>query len=226
MKRAALMLPFAALILTACTDQPTAPEPLPTATVTETVTADPADALPSEEHIVETIASILQQPDATVLPKGAAALEEFSTAFRAVTRDEEAEDTPECTGVFETQPEVAGYGTADSADETTDDEDAATEDHTTSGLAAMGFESPADAAALTEELKHFVETCAESGTEIDMLTHHTDEAFEVQVEHSDDVRSSVVIVRNTHWVFAASSTPASEVGLTLSLVDQLDEMLR
>lgn len=226
MKHAALILPFAALILTACTDQPTAPEPLPTATVTETVTADPADALPSEEHIVESIASILQHPDATIFPKGAAALEEFGTDFSAATRDDDEEDTPECSGVFETQPEVAGYGTANSADELSADGETTHADHESSGLVALGFASPTDAAALTEELKAFVETCADAGTEIEILTHHTDEAFEVQVEHSDDVTSSVVIVRNTDWVFAAWSTPATEVGLTLTQVDQLDEMLR
>lgn len=221
MKRAALILTVAALVLTACTDQPAAPEPRPTATVTETVTADPADALPSEEHIVGTIASILQEPDATELPQGAAALEEFGTEFSAATRDQTEEGTPECPGVFETQPEVAGYGTAESADE-----DSGEEQHQTSALTALGFASPSDAGALIEELKHFVESCANAGTEIEMLTHHTDEAFEIQVERSDDVMSSVVIVRNTNWVFAASSTPAAEVGLTLSLVDQLDEMLR
>lgn len=90
MKRPVVILAVAALGLTACTDQPVEPEPRPT--ITETVTADPTAVLPTEDEIVEAIATVLEHPDPTQLPQGTAALEEFSAILLAATPDEDAAD--------------------------------------------------------------------------------------------------------------------------------------
>lgn len=222
MKRTPVVLILAVLSLTACTDQPVEAEPGPTATVTETVTADPSAALPSEERVVAAIGDILEHPDPSQLPQGAAALEKLSAVFSPPAADSAADQDGEdtCPAVFETQPEVAGYGMIE-PDETED------QDETTS-LAALGFATPDEATQLTDEIQGFVETCSQPDTtyELETLTHHTDEAFEIRLTQTDDEVTSVVLVRNTNWVFVAESTPAADVGLALTLIDQLDETLR
>lgn len=213
MNRIAPLLIVAALGLTACTDQP-APEPRPTATVEQTATSDAAEALPSEERIAEAIIKVLEAPDSAELSEGAAAVEEFETALSVDTAQQEDDETAqECTAAFEIQPEIAGYG------------EVAEQDHITS-LAAFGFAAPAEAREVTEQLTQLVEACSDGGYELEALTHHTDEAFQIQVAQTEDEVSSVVIVRNTNWVFAVATTPGRDVGLALTLVDQLDEMLR
>lgn len=228
MKRRLLILLVAALGFTACTDQPVEPEPGPTATVTETVTADPADALPTEDELVDAIASVVEHPEPTQLPQGAAALDEFAAILSAAVPEEdeevpaEAAEADQCSPVFETQPEVAGYGIAVSED----DDERADDTAETTGLTALGFATPVDATDLTDQVQQFVDSCAEYGYELDTLTHHTDEAFEIRLTQPDEENTSVVLVRNTNWVYAVASTPATDVGLALTLIDQLDEMLR
>lgn len=229
MKPAALILLFAVLGLTACTDQPVEPETTPTATVTETVTADPAEQLPSEAELAEAIATVTGTADPEELPQGAAALDELSAALTAgVGQDDQtddAEDTDQCPAAFETQPEVAGYGLVVAQDEASQEAQEDQEDpEETTGLAALGFTSPERATALTDEVQKFVESC--EGYEIESLTHHTDEAFQVLVLPDDEPSTSVVLVRNTTWVYAVASTPATDVGLALTLIDQLEETLR
>jgi len=220
MKRIVSLLGIAALSLTACTDQPVESDPDPTTTVTQTVTADPSETLPSEDQIIDVIAEVLERPDAAEMPQGSAALEELTTLLRmAVPDSEDEEATPQCPELFETLPEVVGYGITEPVDETED-----TQEFT--ALGALGFASPKEATELTEEMQDFVESCTEDGYELNMLTHHTDEAFEIRIAQDDDDVTSVVVVRNAHWVFMAASAPASEVGLGLTLVDQLDAMLR
>ncbi|GAA4471575.1 hypothetical protein GCM10023190_00900 [Enteractinococcus fodinae] len=223
MKPAALLLLLAVLGLTACTDQPVEPEPAPTATVTETVTADPADQLPSEDELTDAIATVMGASDPAQLPQGAAALDELSAVLTAEGDEDDqsdgAQDTNSCPAAFETQPEIAGYGLA-----AAQDEDTADDQEETTGLAALGFESPERATALTDEIQDFAQTC--EGYEIQPLTHHTDEAFQIRVTPADEPSTSVVLVRNTTWVYAVASTPATDVGLALTLIDQLEETLR
>lgn len=226
MKRPVVILAVAALGLTACTDQPVEPEPRPT--VTETVTADPTAGLPIEDEIVEAIATVLEHPDPTQLPQGTAALEEFSAILLAATPDEDAADpddesaSDQCLPVFDAQPEVAGHGVA--AQE--DDEAPADEEPEATALTALGFVTPEDAMDMTDQVQDFVDSCTHYDDELDTLTHHTDEAVEIRFPLTDDEDTSVVLVRSTNWVYAVASTPATDVGLALTSIDQLDEMLR
>ena len=218
MKRVTLLLLVAALGFTACTDQPVEAEPTPTAAVTETVTADPSSALSSEDQVVAAIGNILEHPEPSQLPKGAAALDELSEVLRPAEPDNEAEHNDACPAVFETQPEVAGYGMSEPQDD--EDQEAVTR------LAAVGFATPDEATELTEQVQQFVKSCTAADYELETLTHHTDEAFEVRLSQDEEAVTSVVLVRNANWVFVAASTPAADVALALTLVDQLDETLR
>ena len=83
-----------------------------------------------------------------------------------------------------------------------------------------------EADAFTTELQDFVENCPVLKAEVEPLNHHTDDAFEVQIERDDDTASSVVISRDENTVLVASSTPPVDVALSLTLTDQLQEMLR
>ena len=94
------------------------------------------------------------------------------------------------------------------------------------GLAAFGFTTVDDAAAFTENLKTVLEQCEAANYEIVPLTHHTDEAFEIQIEASNEPAASVVVARNEYWVLTTVSTPPADLALSLTQVDQLDEMLR
>ena len=220
MKRILGLLLLAAMTITACTDQPVEAEPMPTTTVTETVTAEPGGGLPAEDEVVEAIGDILELSDTSHLSQGAAALDELTSMFVPAEADSArtAEETASCPAVFETQPEIAGYGAT---------EDNETEDQAeTTSLAALGFATPDEATELTDQIQGFIESCDAADYEIETLTHHTDEAFEIQLVDSEDATTSVVLVRNLNWVFAAASTPAGDVALALTLVDQLDETLR
>ncbi len=53
---------------------------------------------------------------------------------------------------------------------------------------------------------------------------HPTENF--RLSQDEEAVTSVVLVRNANWVFVAASTPAADVALALTLVDQLDETLR
>lgn len=227
MKPPALILLIALLGLTACTDQPVEPEPTPTATVTDTVTADPAERLPTEAELAEAIAGVAGTSDPAELRQGTAALDELSAALNAGIaqgdQPEETADSDQCPAAFETQPEVAGYGLVVAQDEATAAEDQEDPAETT-GLAALGFESPEHATAFADEVQDFAASC--EGYEIQPLTHHTDEAFQVQVTPDDEPSTSIVLVRNTTWVYAVVATPTTDVGLALTLIDQLEETLR
>lgn len=218
-----LFVCFATLGLTACTDQPADPEA--TATVTEQQTDEVSDEaskpLPSGDRITDSIAAVLERPNGAALPQGSAALEELSGVLESSVPVDDAEkpDTTQCLQVVQTRPEVAGYGTAEP-------DDAAEDSEEITGLAALGFDSAEDATAATDELQEFTEACAEEDYELELLTHHTDEAFEIRLPLDEEDVTSVVIVRNANWVYLAASSPSSDVGLGLTLIDQLDEMLR
>lgn len=219
MKRTPFVLLVAALGLTACTDQPVESEPTPTATITETVTVDPSATLPSEDQVTDAIGTILEHSDPAQLPQGAAALEELSGMLNPPdAEDPTDEGEASCPAVFEVQPEVAGYGVAES--EAAEDHDEKT------SLAALGFATPDEATELTDQIQQFVEACPTAQYELETLTHHTDEAFEIRQTETQEQTTSVMFVRNANWVYVTASTPAADVALALTLVDQLDETLR
>lgn len=211
MKRELTILAVAGVLLTACTDQPTPVEPEPTATVTETVTAEPTDALATPERVTRMIAQILEQPVAEKIPVGQAALVELE---RALTFSAEEHD---CSITDEALPEVSAYGTV-----TLEDNDP----ETTRGLAALGFNTVPEAATFTDSLDTVLAQCQAATYEAAPLTHHTDEAIEIQMQSPKESTGSIVIIRNGNWVLLAVSTPPTDVALSLTQLDQLDEMLR
>ncbi len=212
MKRILTLLAVAALALTtACTDRPAPAEPETTATVTETVTAEPTDALVSSEDVADLIARLLDAPtstDVAVDNEAVVGLEEALTL---------SAEEHECQMVTDTVPKVAAYGAINVQEDNPE---------TVTGLAAFGFATVTDAAAFVENLQTVLEECEAASYEVVPLTHHTDEAFEIRVESSDEQAASLVLLRNQHWVLANVSTPPADLALSLTLVDQLDEMLR
>ncbi|GAA4111661.1 hypothetical protein [Enteractinococcus coprophilus] len=211
MKRPLSLLAVALLSLTACTDQPAPVEPEATATVTETVTAEPTDNLASPDRAAATIEHILDSPPPAEMTTGEEAI---SGLENVVTL---SDDEHSCPLVADPVPEVATLGMI-SADE--DNPEAVR------GLAAFGFNTVADATAFSEHFQTVLQECEAATYEIVPLTHHTDEAIEIQVETSDESAASLVVLRNEFWVLMAVSTPPADLALSLTQVDQLDEMLR
>lgn len=216
MKRTLALLVIAALGLTACTDQPVPAPPNPT-----TATSASTDTLASEDQVAQHIANVLEHPAPEQFPVDDAALAAFSDTVIGDTRDTNADDDDQSCPPLTAQPEVAVFGSAPPVDEATS-EDAEEE---TSALAAFGFDSTEEAEDFTEQLLSVVSRCDIAHYEAEQLTHHT-EAVEITIEFSAEQTSSIVLLRNQHWVLAATSSPPADVALSLTLVDQLDEMLR
>lgn len=210
MKRTPALVLVAALALTACTDQPLPPEP--TASVSSSPEA--AETAMTDERLTANIAEVLEHPEPAELPTRDAAVE----AFTALLLPEQADDGADCPPVTETSPETSGFGQVTEPNDEDEEE--------SQSLGAFGFPSADEAEAFTTQLQDFVESCTVLESEIAPLTHHTDDAFEVQVERSDDTASSLVILRDENIVLVASSTPPADVALSLTLTDQLQEMLR
>ena len=199
-----------ALALTACTDQPLPPEP--TASVSNSPEA--SETAMTDEVLTANIAEVLEHPEPADLLTGDAAAE----AFTALLLSEPANDGVECPPVAENFPKNSGFGqVTDSNDE--DEEES-------QSLGAFVFPSADEAEAFTPQLQDFVKGCTVLEAEIAPLTHHTEDAFEMQIERSDDTASSVVVLRDENIVLVSSSTPAADVALSLTLTDQLQEMLR
>lgn len=216
MNRIPIFVAIAALGLTACTDQPEPAEPTETATVTETVTATPsAEPLPSQERVARMIARILDHPSPGDLATGNHALEKFTDMLALSLEDPQADSC--VTFAPGAVASVAVYGL-----NTPEEEDP----EITSGLAAFAFDTVDEATDFTYALHESMTECDATEYVLEPLTHHTDEAFQLQREPEEDNAASVVIVRNEHWVLASVSTPPSDLALSLTLVDQLDEMLR
>ncbi|OAV51817.1 hypothetical protein A6F49_01645 [Enteractinococcus helveticum] len=211
MKRTLSLLAVALLGLTACTDQPAPVEPETTATVTETVTADPAENLASPEQVASMIARVMEDPEPGEIPISDEAINGLQDAITLSAEEHN------CPIVADAVPEVAAFGLANAQEDNPD---------AMRGLAAFGFTTVEDAAAFTENLKAVLEQCEAANYEIAPLTHHTDEAFEIQIESSNEPAASVVVARNEYWVLTAVSTPPADLALSLTQIDQLDEMLR
>lgn len=210
MKRTPVLLLAAALMLTACTDQP-----LPEQPETSVATGPATSPTPvTDDSIAASIAEILEDPDSSDLSVGDDALKATTALFLA----DGNHDRAECATMIESVPEVAAFG------QVTNDNDADAQD--TQSLAGFGFSTKDQAADFTVQFQDFVRTCAASEPTVQPLTHHTDESFEVQVDGSNDTASSVVVLRDEDIVLMASSTPPSDVALSLTLADQLQEMLR
>lgn len=221
MKRSVTLLVVVALGLTACTDQPTPAPPSPS--VTETGSPAPSDTPVTEAQVAQHIANVLEHPAPETFPTNNAALTAFSNVLLGYDEDEDPDDDAQsCAALLATEPQVAVFGSAPPAEEANSDN---TESEESSGLAAFSFASSEEALVFTEQLLDFVEQCDAAHYETDQLTHHT-EAVEITAEFSADHASSIVLLRNQHWVLAATSSPPADVALNLTLVDQLDEMLR
>lgn len=228
MKRTPFLILAAAVGLSACADQPAEPEE-PTATVTETVTPERTDVIPTNQTITAAIGELQAGTDPEQLPTGDNAVERFTNLL--VPEDADVEES--CREPVETSPSTAGFGPET---ETVDD------DLETQALAAFGFAAEDTAESFTDDLQGFVQDCQSlSATDddadepgegptrhftLESLTHHTDEAFEIQVDGPEDYLGSLVVLRDDHIVLAVSSTPPNEVSLSLTLADQLDQMLR
>lgn len=210
MKLAPALVLVAALVLTACTDQPLPPEP--TASVSNSPEA--SETAMTDEVLTANIAEVLEHPEPADLLTGDAAAE----AFTALLLSEPANAGVDCPPVAENIPKNSGFGqVTDSNDE--DEEES-------QSLGAFVFPSADEAEAFTTQLQDFVKSCTVLEAEIAPLTHHTEDAFEMQIERSDDTASSVVVLRDENIVLVSSSTPAADVALSLTLTDQLQEMLR
>ncbi len=200
-----------ALILTGCTDQPAPPQP--TASSTDNPTTSPT-AL-TDEALAPNIAQVLQHPAPEDLPTGNAALE----AFNQLLFSDETENDDGCPILVNHDPEVAGFGsvTADDSNENQNE-----------SLSAFEFNDNTEAKAFTTDIQELLKSCSVIDSEVQELTHHTDEAFEIDIDLPDDTDAStlLVIVRDGNMVVASSSTPPSDVALSLTLADQLNEMLR
>ncbi|MDN6150503.1 MAG: hypothetical protein L0I91_03620 [Yaniella sp.] len=210
MKRRNVLIFVAALALTACTDQPLPPE----ASVRASSSPEVSETAITDELVTANIAEVLEHPQPAELPTGDSALEAFTT----LVLPKQAGDGSHCPRVPETAPEIAGFGQM-----TTPNDD---DEEESQSLGVFGFPTVDEADAFTTELQDFVENCPVLKAEVEPLNHHTDDAFEVQIERDDDTASSVVISRDENTVLVASSTPPVDVALSLTLTDQLQEMLR
>lgn len=210
MKRRNVLILVAALALTACTDQPLPPE----ASVSASGSPEVSETAITDELFTANIAEVLEHPQPAELPTGDGALEAFTTLLLP----NQAGDGSHCPPVTETAPEIGGFG-----EMTTPNDD---DEEESESLGAFGFPSVDEADAFITELQYFVENCPVLNSEVEPLNHHTDDAFEVQIERDDDPASSVVVLRDENTVLVASSTPPADVALSLTLTDQLQEMLR
>lgn len=210
MKRTPVVLVVAALALSACTDQPAPREPATSGGPSE---SHDSETVLTNAFIASSIAEILEHPAPDELPTASDAFE----AFTALVLPDQGEQA-ECRSIAEIRPETAGFGqaTADS-DETVG---------AMQTLAAFGFHSVDTAETFTTELQDVVATCSALDATVEPLTHHTDEAFEIYVERSGDIAASLVFLRDEDTVFVASSIPPTDVALSLTLADQLQELLR
>lgn len=210
MKRIPGLVLAAVLTLTACTDQPLPAEP-----ETNVATGPAASKTPmTNDTIAASIAEILEQPDSDQLLVDRDALE----ALTDLLLPHDDKDAAECTTVTDPSPEVAAFGQA------TDANGDGAQD--TQSLAAFGFTAEEQAADFTAQLQRFVQTCSALDSMVEPLTHHTHEAFEVQVDQAEESASFLVVLRDEDTVLVASSTPPSDVALSLTLADQLQGMLR
>ena len=211
MKKIPIFALILALILTGCTDQPAPSQPR--ASSTDNPTTSPT-AL-TDEALASNIAQVLQHPAPEDLPTGNDALKAFNQLFLP----DETENDDDCPVLANHDPEAAGFGsvTADDSEENQDE-----------SLSAFEFNDDTEAKAFTTDIEELLETCSAVDSETQNLTHHTDEAFEIDIERPDDSDAStlVVIVRDDNIVIASSSTTPSDVALSLTLTDQLNEMLR
>ncbi|WP_022869199.1 hypothetical protein [Yaniella halotolerans] len=210
MKRSFALMFVGALALTACTDQPVPPEP----TVSAPSSPETSETAMTPEVLTDNIAELMEHPKPEQIPTGDEALESFT----AVLLPEQAADGSQCPPVTVTKPETSGFGQLSTRDE--DDEEES------QSLGAFEFPSADEAEAFTAELQNFIDECSALDSEIEPLNHHTDDAFELQIERDDDTASSMVILRDKNTVLVASSTPPADVALSLTLTDQLQEMLR
>lgn len=213
MKRPAVILFAAILLFPGCTDQP---EPAQPTTPSTSSTPDTAETAVTDDTISATIAEILEHPAPSELPTGSEAMDSFTNLLLP----DEDEDNGGCLPVTETRPVAAGFGQVISDTDLDDDEDE------TESLAAFGFDTNDQAENFTADLEDFAATCSVLRSEHEPLTHHTDESFEIQIERADDTETSLVVLRDEDMVLVASSTPPSDVALSLTLADQLQEMLR
>ena len=211
MKRTLSLLAAALLGLTACTDQTAPAEPEATDTVTETMTANQAENLASPEQVATMIARVMEDPEADEMPISDEAINALQDAMTLSAEEHN------CPMIADAAPQVAAFGQADTQDDNPE---------AMQGLAAFGFTTADDAAAFTSNLTAVLEQCQAANYEIAPLTHHTDEAFEIQIESSNEPAASVVVARSEYWVLTAVSTPPADLALSLTQVDQLDEMLR
>lgn len=213
---------IAALGLSACTDQPVPAEPAPSVTqpAQEPSPASTMDTMPSQERLERLVTSHLPDTDPQETVVGAEAIEALVLSIEprdAVEVDDI--EAGQCPGTATAQSEVAVHVTS------TTQEDPAQ----TTALTAIGFTDQAAAEIFTGQLHDIATQCGDNIDHIATLTHHTDAAFEVRLEtpeDGEDGEASVVIVHSDRWVLAAGSDPAVDVALNLTLVDQLDELLR
>lgn len=211
MKRNLALLAAGAVVLTACTDQPLPSEP----TVSAPSSPEVTETAMTPERLTDNIAEVLEHPDPADISTGDAALE----ALTGILLQEQAEDVSDCSSVIEATPEIAGFGQLTTPN---DDDD---EDESQS-LGAFEFSSLDEAEVFTTELQGVIDECSGLNAEVEPLNHHTDDAFEIQIERDEETGSSMVISRDTSTVLVASSTPPADVALSLTLTDQLQEMLR
>ena len=211
MKQIPCLALITALILTGCTDQPTPPQ----ATSSSTGTPTTSPTVETDEALASRIAQVLQHPAPEDLPTGTDALE----AFNQILLPDETENDDECPALASHGPEVASFG-AVTADESNENHD--------ESLSAFEFNDNTEARDFTTGIHEFVEACSAVDSEVHKLTHHTDEAFEIDIERPDETEEPtlLVVVRDGNMVVASSSTPPSDVALSLTLADQLNEMLR
>ena len=214
---------LALLVCTACTDQPSPVEPPPTV---EATTEDAeSEALTDEAAMTSAIAQVLEHPDPNALLTGDEAVETLTGFIASDEHNTSSDDNQQCSTVTQTQPETAALGSVTDDSTATDDEDSG-EPTARDDLGAFGFSSDDEAQAFTEELQSFMSQCSAGEVALEALTHHTDEAFEIQVNPEDETATSLVILRNDNAVFLVAATPPTDVALALTLTDQLDETLR
>lgn len=219
----ALAAALALLVCSACTDQPAPVGPTPTVEAS-TEDAQP-DSLTDEAAMTSAIAQVLEHPDPNALLTGDEAVEMLAGFIASHEHNVSRDENQQCPPVTETQPETAALGSVAEQSQGTEDEDGGAP-ASRDDLGAFGFSSDDDAQAFTEELQSFVSQCSAGEYALEELTHHTDEAFEIQVNPEDETATSLVILRNDNAVFLAGATPPTDVALALTLADQLDETLR
>lgn len=234
MTRHMSLLVVAALLLTACTDQPLPAEPstTPTATATISPTAS-ATPPPSHDRLARMVTSILEHEDPDVLATGA----EISQPLNAVlgvspeheptaTQDPDESPEPQCSPLPTSDAEVAVYGEILAAEPPHEDDPAEATPPERRGLGAWRFTSGQDALAFTAQLRDTVENCYQAQAEVTVLTHHTDEAHQIKRPAGTDQLAQLVVVRDDQWVMLHFATPPTDVALSLTVIDQLTEMLR